>query len=123
MKSIEGIWEGNGHDISLTEGNIEKTPLKLFMEIKHIEGNNYSVKTQFFYIDGPLQTEEHFLILRNEEEFISEDATGSGINFYKFEQGFHLLGLHKLTYKYNLNGKSEWGNINGEYILHKKCNC
>lgn len=119
MKSIEGLWEGTGEEITLLEnGVIKKICLKLFFEIKKVEGNTYIGKTKYFLIDGPLHFEENFLILRNGDEFISEDSSGSGINFYNFEQGFHLFGLNKLTYKYNLNGSS-LGNLNGEYILYR----
>lgn len=124
MKSIEGLWEGTGDDVILLEGgNIEIIPLKLFLEIKKVSCNSYVVKTQYFFINGPIQTEETFIILRNEDEFISEDSSGSGINFYKFEQGFHLFGLNKLTYKYNINSKSQFGNLNGEYILYRSHRC
>lgn len=124
MKSIEGHWEGTGHEISLIRDEIiEKTPLKLFFEIKRIEGNNYLGKTQYYLIDGPLVTEETFLILKNGDEFICEDPTGSGINFYNFEQGFHLFGLNKLTYKYNINNNGTSEKLNGEFVLHRRCHC
>jgi hypothetical protein len=122
MGLIEGMWEGIGEEISLLEGDvIEKTPLKLFVNIKKVSCNSYIVKTQYYIINGPLQFEETYLILRNEDqdEFISEDASGSGINFYKFEKGFHFFGLNKLTYKYNINGNSEIGTSNGEFILYR----
>lgn len=125
MKSIEGLWEGTGFDIALLEGGMtEKTPLKLFLEIKKVEGNIYIGKTQYFFIDGPLQVEEPgFLILRDCESFTSEDPSGSGINYYDFEQGFNLFGLNKLTYKYNINGKSEFGNLTGEFVLFRSHRC
>ena len=124
MGLIDGLWEGIGEDVMLLDGGIiEKVPLKLFLEIKKVSGNSYVVKTQYFFINGPLQIEETFLILRNEDEFISEDSSGSGINFYKFEKGLHLFGLNKLTYKYNINGKSEFGNLNGEYVLYRNNHC
>ena len=124
MKSIEGLWVGIGDEIILLRGgNIEKIPLKLLFEITKVDGNSYSGKTQYFLMKGKLKFEDTFLILREGDEFIGEDSTGTGINFYKFEQGFHLFGLNKLTYKYNINSKSEFGNLNGEYVLYRSHHC
>jgi hypothetical protein len=121
MKSIEGIWEGIGEEILLSEGKyIEKIPLKLILEIIKVSGNTYIGKSQYFFTNGVLQFEETFLILRNGNEFISEDGSGLGINFYKFEEEFYILDLTKLTYKYNINQNTSQYNLNGEFVIYKR---
>jgi hypothetical protein len=119
MNSIEGTWIGAGTDISLSDGQINKSESKLVMVIEHIEDHTYAVKTQYFSFNGLLETEENFLILRKGNEFISEDPTGNGINYFEFEHECSLE-LNKLTYKYNLNGNVEYNSLNGKYLLNKE---
>ena len=119
MTSLEGTWVGIGNDISLLNEQIDKSESKLIMIITHIEDETYVVKTQYFSFNGLLESEEHFLILRNANVFISEDATGNGINFFEFEENC-FFELNKLTYKYNLNGNVEYNSLNGVYILYKE---
>lgn len=117
---------GSGEEIALLEGGIiEKIPLKLVFDIKKVDcdSNSYIGKTQYFFNNGLLQLEETFLFLRNDDAFISEDSTGSGINFYKFEQGLHLFGLNKLTFKYNINDVLQHNSFNGKYVLYRSHHC
>ena len=118
MHTIEGIWEGIGTDILLkNNGLIKKTQSKLVMNITHVENDVYLVKTLYIFLDGGFDTEETFLIQRDNDNFISEDPTGYGINFFDFKKD---NCSNKLFYKYNLNGHDVWPCLCGNYELDKK---
>ena len=117
MLEIEGIWEGIGKDLELINGMIEKTESILVMKITKIENLVYLVNTHYTFVNGNFDTEETFLIQRDGNSFISEDAGGNGINKFDF---LKIDCSEKLLYQYNINGGKIYLNLCGNYILTKK---
>lgn len=120
MVRLQGTWEGFGFDYTLGSGN---KVLYLKFKITLIATQIY--KTDFYkfkitYINLPTPSNpniidniiNNIIVDANKCNFISEDATGNGINTFS-------LNGKKLTFRYNLNGSSIYGNTSGKYILYK----
>ena len=110
MVQICGNWKGKGIEIDhvVGEDNSYTLYLNLLLEITKINDNVYKVIETYTYAkditiygtsynSGDINFQSDHLINRQGDEFLSEDSSGFGINFYKFKK-------NKLYFKYNING-------------------
>ena len=110
MVQICGNWKGKGIEIDhvVGEDNSYTLYLNLLLEITKITDDAYKVIETYTYAKsgtlygtaynaGDINYQSDHLICRQGDNFISEDGSGLGVNFYKFKK-------NKLYFKYNING-------------------
>ena len=116
MVRLQGTWDGFGYEYELRSGNkVLYLKYKVTIIATQIyKTDYYKLKITYVCLTTPLEPNiiENVIVVANKCNFISEDATGDGINTFS-------LNGKKLTFGFNINGSSVYGNISGKYILYK----
>jgi hypothetical protein len=116
MVRLGGTWAGIGYEYELgSVGKVSCYKYKVTIIATRIyKTDNYKLKITYVSLTTPLEPNiiENVLVVANKYNFISEDATGDGTNTFS-------LSGKTLTFGFNINGSSVYGNLSGKYILYK----